>query len=176
MRRIVLYIATSLDGYIARADGSLDWLDAAAVPGEDYGYGEFLAGCDTLLVGGVTFRQLLGSGEYPYAGKSVYVFTRQGPVDVPEGAEVEFVDIDPAVLAGRLLEEPGDDIWLVGGTAIIRSLMDAGLVDEIIVSVIPVVLGEGRALFASGTLEKRLELLDERSYPGGIVQLRYRLR
>jgi dihydrofolate reductase len=176
VRRIVLYIAASLDGYIARADGSLDWLDAAAVAGEDYGYGEFLSTCDTLLVGGVTFRQLLGSGEYPYAGKRVYVFTRQGPVDVPEGAEVEFVDSDPAELARRLLDEPGDDIWLVGGSAVIQPVVDAGLVDEIILSVIPVVLGEGIHLFAHGTLEKRLELLDERSYPGGIVQLRYRPR
>ena len=174
MRRIVLYIAASLDGCIARPDGSLDWLDAAAVPGEDYGYGEFLASVDALLVGGVTFRQLLGFGEYPYAGKRVYVFTRQGPVEVPEGADAEFVDIDPAELASRLKQEPGDDIWLVGGSAVIRPVMDAGLVDEIILSVIPVVLGEGIPLFAAGTLEKRFELLDERSYPGGIVQLRYR--
>jgi dihydrofolate reductase len=174
VRRIVLYIAESLDGCIARPDGSLDWLDAAAVPGEDYGYGEFLASCDTLLVGGVTFRQLLGFGEYPYTGKRVYVFTRQGPVDVPEGADTAFVDTEPADLARRLLDEPGDDIWLVGGSAIIQPIMDAGLVDEIILSIIPVVLGDGIPLFAPGTLEKRLELLDERSYPGGIVQLRYR--
>jgi len=174
MRRVVLYIAASLDGCIARPDGSLDWLDAAAVPGEDYGYGEFLASCDTLLVGGVTFRQLLGFGDYPYAGKRVYVFTRQGPIDVPEGAEVAFVDVDPAEMVRRLKQEPGDDIWLVGGSAVIQPVMDADLVDEIILSVIPVVLGEGIPLFAPGTLEKRLELLDERSYPGGIVQLRYR--
>lgn len=174
MRKVVLYIAASLDGLIARPDGSLDWLDAAAVPGEDYGYGEFLATCDTLLVGGVTFRQLLGFGDYPYAGKRVHVFTRHGPVDVPEGAEVEFTDMDPAELTRALKAEPGDDIWLVGGSAVIRPVMDAGLVEEIILSVIPVVLGDGIPLFARGTLEKRLELLDERSYPGGIVQLRYR--
>jgi dihydrofolate reductase len=171
MSDVVLYIAASVDSYIAREDGSIDWLEP--YEGGDYGYEAFYAGVDTLLVGGNTYRQALGFGEWPYPGKRVIVFTRHEPADGDE--RVEFVTHDVAGFVSRLKEQPGGVIWLVGGARIVATLIDAHLVDELIVSVVPVLLRSGIPLAWPGDGQVGLDLVRSAELEGGIVQLTYRV-
>jgi len=171
MRSVILYVASSLDGFIAREDGSVDWLDAyESEDGNDYGYQAFLDSVDTLLMGGKTYRQVLGFGPYPYSDKRGYVFTRSASPRSDDN--VEFVSGDPAAFVFGLIHAPGEDVWLVGGADIVSVLMSAGLVDEIILTLVPEVLGGGIPLFLPG-VQARLELLSHRTWHGGVVQLRY---
>jgi dihydrofolate reductase len=177
MRDVVLYIATSLDGFIARADGSIDWLDAYA--GGDFGYEGFLAGVDTLLVGGVTYRQMLTFEEWPYADKRMIVFTRSEPAVADP--RVEFVLEDPAGFVRQLKTGAGSRIWLVGGAGVISVLADAGLIDEIIVSTIPLLLRAGIPLAWPGpadrdaTADVPLGLVSSVALERGVVQSTYRV-
>ncbi len=169
MRRVVLYIAASLDGFIARKDGSIDWLPPVDPEGEDYGYREFYDSIDTVLMGRKTWEQSRGFEEEPFKGKRVVVFTRRKR---PNDKGVEFVS-DLAGFTRGLRSAPGRDIWLVGGSEVISSLMNAGLVEEIILTVIPVILGAGIPLFEGIRNEIRLELSKSMKYGNGLVQLRY---
>ncbi|MDO8964930.1 MAG: dihydrofolate reductase family protein [Coriobacteriia bacterium] len=172
MRPVVLYIATSLDGFIAREDGSIEFLDPWA--DGDYGYDRFYAGVDTLLIGGNTYRQALEFEEWPYDGKRVIVFTRHIPADGDE--RVEFVTNDVAGFTRRLRAEDGKTIWLVGGAQIIGTLIDADLVDELIVSLVPIILGAGVPLVWPGERDVPLELVSSVDADGGVVQMRYRVK
>lgn len=178
MSEVILYIASSLDGYIARPDGAVDWLDEVAAPvegaGEDFGYGEFFAGIGTVLMGRVTYEQLLTFDvDYPYPGTAGYVFsrTRAGHRD----DNVEFVDGAniPQFVAG-LKAHSCKNIWLVGGGLLIQEFVRHDLIDRYIVTVMPVILGEGIPMFPPPTPQVDLELLESRSFAGGMVQLTYR--
>lgn len=170
-RRIRLYIASSLDGYIARSDGSIDWLDKMQDGDEDYGYGAFLQTVDTTLMGHNTYDFILKLGEeFPYPDKTNYVFTRQQRETKPY---VQFVTQDPGEFVAGLRQMPGGDIWLVGGGQLNGALLRAGAVDEIILSLVPVVLGAGIPLFAGSEYESWYELQDSRAYANGLVQLVY---
>lgn len=170
-RKIVLYIATSLDGYIARKDGSVDWLPP--LDDQDYGYSEFLATVDTVVMGRTTYEQLPELGGYPYEGKKGYVFStaRKG-----RDANVEFVSGPAKEFAERLRSENGSDIWLVGGAELVDSFLSAGLIDRYIISVVPVILGEGIPLFFPDGRERILRLVGSRSFPSGLVQSTYEPR
>lgn len=167
-RKVVLYIATSVDGYIARKDGSVDWLPPLG--DEDYGYSKFLATVDTVVMGRVTYEQLLTFGPYPYEGKNGYVFSsvRRG-----RDANVEFVNSPPQKFVERLRSEKGSDIWLVGGAELVDSFLSAELIDRFIISVAPVVLGEGIPLFFPDGKERKLRLAESKSFPSGLVQSTY---
>ncbi len=172
MRKVQLYIAASLDGYIARKDGGIDWLSAVEKKGEDYGYGEFIASVDATLMGRKTFEQVLSfEGEFPYMGKENYVFSRsrrdQG------GVPVQMVNDGPAAFVGQLKNKPGGNIWLIGGGQLNTVLLNAGLIDELILSVIPVILGEGIPLFDGQPEEARLRLRRQQAFDTGLVQLVY---
>lgn len=170
MRPLILFVATSLDGHIARRDGGIDWL----FDDGDYGMSEFYASIDTTLMGGETYRLALKLGMAVYPDKTNYVFTRQpGPVRAPH---VAFVREDIVGFTRRLKEQDGKSIWLVGGAAMSRPLIEAGLVDEIILSVHPIVLGDGIALFEKLAKSIRLDLVSTRSFPSGLVQTRYAVR
>ncbi len=166
--RCSVFIATSLDGFIARKDGSLDWLELAAGDPDDHGYTGFMASVDTLVVGRGTYDTVLGFPEWPYAGKRVVVMTHR-PVELRHGAEAfagtphELV----ATLAGA------SRIYVDGGN-VIRQFLDAGLIDDITLSLIPIVLGDGIPLF--GGREHRFELESHAAWPSGLVQLRLRAR
>ena len=169
--KISVFIATSLDGFIARSNGSIDWLSQVENPGEDYGYGEFFASVDTMVIGRKTYETALSFPDWPYAGKRVVVMTHQS-FDSQLGEE--FFSGSPAELA-RKLQEGGAEHLYVDGGATIRGFLAENLVDELTISVIPILLGEGRPLFGAGVPEARLVLQSSQSYPKGLVQLRYRL-
>jgi len=168
MRKIILFIAASLDCYIARKDGGIDWLFIDA----DYGYKKFYAGVDTLIVGANTYRQAQGWKQWPFAGKKCFVMTRQKKMK--KDSRVEFA-ANALSLARKLKKEKGKNIWLVGGSQIISVLANAGLVDELVLSIHPVVLGQGIPLFADMKKEKWLELGKVKSFKSGLVQLSYKL-
>jgi len=168
MRDIILYIATSLDGYIARLDESVEWLFMDG----DYGYEAFYASIDTVLLGRKTYAQILGFGDYPYPDKQNYVFTRSS--DLPQAEGVEFVAADLASFVRDLKTQPGRNIWLVGGAEIVAELMKHDLVDEFVISVHPIVLGDGIPLFLTGLETVELEFVSVKTYESGLVQLTYR--
>ncbi|TJZ76177.1 dihydrofolate reductase family protein [Chitiniphilus eburneus] len=170
---VTLYIATSLDDHIAGVDGGLDWLPQIAPSGEDYGYGEFYAGIDALVMGRTTYTQAQGLGDWPYAGKPSYVFTHRPLEHAP--ADVHAVTCSPEELLQTLIERGSRHVWLVGGARVAQEWMEAGLIDEFIFTLAPVILGTGISLFA-GVPPTRLRLVSSRAYADGLVQLHYRRR
>lgn len=171
MLEVVYYVAASLDGYIATPGGGIDWLAPFESSGEDYGYTRFYDAIDAVIVGSTTFRHSLTFGSWPYPGKPVWVFSSRA-------LEVDRDDVtvtaDAPGMVSRAIEQRGlSRAWLVGGGALAGSFQQAGLITEFIVSVIPIILGEGIPLFGEAGPPQRLRLLDTTSYPDGIVQLRY---
>jgi len=172
MTELIYYVAASVDGYIATPDGGVDWLHGFGEGGEDYGYHAFYASVSAAWQGRHTYEKCLDFGEWPYAGKPSVVFTRASLTS--DRSDVRFTRASPAAELARATADGHRRIWLVGGGALARSCREAGIVTEYIVSVIPVVLGAGIPLFAPGGSFAPLQLLDSRSWPDGVVQLRYR--
>lgn len=166
-RKVRLFIATSLDGYIAGPGESLDWLFADA----DYGYDAFIAEVDTLAMGRRTYEVVKGFGEWPYDGLATSVFTRRD--DLPHDARVSFTSRTPAEWLHDVEQAPGKDVWIVGGGQLIRDFIDARLVDEMTLAVHPVVLGGGTPLFPAGSPRHKLRLAHVHSYPSGLVSSTY---
>ncbi len=164
------FIATSVDGFIARPDGAIDWLESVQREGEDYGYAEFFQGVDALVMGRNTYETVLGFDPWPYADKPVIVLTRRGGTP-QHGAR--FTSDSPGEALAALGREGARRVYVDGG-AVIRSFLAARLIDELTISVVPLVLGAGVPLFASGAPEQKLSLESSRGYPSGLVQLRYR--
>jgi dihydrofolate reductase len=158
---ILYYVAASLDGFIARPDGGIEWLRPFEGAGEDYGYGEFYASIEAVLLGRRTYEQCLQFPEWPYAGKPYWVFSR-GNQNTPSGVVAE--------MRARGIRRA----WLVGGGKLAASFRAEGLISEHIVSVIPVLLGAGIPLFDGHGPFEELRLVSSRAYDSGIVQLRYR--
>lgn len=169
--RCSVFIATSLDGFIARRDGAIDWLSAVERPGEDYGFAEFFATVDVLVMGRKTWETALGFPEWPYAGKRVVVLSRH-PHEARHGEG--FHAGTPSELVAALHREGVRRVYVDGG-ATIRSFLGAGLVDDLTVSLVPVLLGEGIPLFGEGVPEAKLTLQSCRAFEAGLVQLRYSL-
>ncbi|MCP8464785.1 dihydrofolate reductase family protein [Pseudomonas sp. ZM23] len=170
---LIYYVAASLDGYIARPDGSVDWLQGYDGSGDDHGYDAFYASIDGLLMGRATYLQCLGFGAWPYPGKPTVVMTRSN--HLPQAApQVELLHCPPSEALETLLAKGCKRIWLVGGGSLAGNILAAGLLGEVIVSIIPHLLGAGIPLFSVG-LEQRLQLLEQRSFPSGIVQMRYQV-
>ena len=173
MRKIVLYIAVSLDGKIARPDGSVDWLDKIPNPGNlDYGYSDFYKSFDTTLQGYNTYQTILNFGiPFPYPDKKNYVFTTKPDLENTE--YVDFVSGDIISFIQNLKSEQGKDIWLIGGGKLNTALFNAGLIDEFQVFVMPVVVGEGIPLFDLMPNETMLRLIENKAFPSGVVALKY---
>ena len=168
MGKIILYIASSLDGYIARNNGDIDWLSESGTSG----YDKFYETVDTLVMGKTTYNQVLTFGEYPYKDKKSYVFTSRNNNGAKYG-NVEFVSsVDKFVK--DVFPNLREDIWLVGGGQIISSFVNHGIIDEIILSIIPKVLGNGISLFHNIQKEINLELIKTTSYDK-LVELHYRV-
>ena len=166
---ISVYIAASLDGYIARPDGSLDWLEAAAHAEEDYGYESFVAGVDAFAMGRGTYDHIAGVDPLPFGSKPVFVFTHREP---EAREEVTFWAVDPVAAIAHWAELGYARVYVDGGV-LIDALLRAGLVDELTITLAPVLLGEGIPLFHAGFDEAALRLDGVDSYPSGMVQLRY---
>ncbi len=168
MRKVILYIAVSLDGYIARKDGSIDWLPQPGETDSDFGYKEFYDNVDTILMGKKTYDQVLTFGDWPYPGKECIVFSRE---DQQDTENVKFAKNPVSTLKERK-QKPGKNIWLVGGSGLNTVLLEGNLVDEIIIAIIPKILGEGIPL--SGKIEKDVEFkLDKSEVFDGIIMLYY---
>jgi dihydrofolate reductase len=167
MRKIKLFIACSLDGFIAGPNGEIDWLFTDG----DYGYSDFYKSIDSTLNGYKTYEKTLEFGEFPYKGKKNYVFTRQPGRQ--GGARVQFITTDPAAFTRQLKAQPGKDVFLVGGGEIIRLLYAERLIDEYCIAFHPVILGAGIPLFSNLAGRQPLRLTDCKSYPSGLVQVTY---
>lgn len=167
-RKLKLYIAASMDGYIAGPKGEIDWLEAAG--DLDYGYHDFYSSIDTTVMGNSTYKLTLTVDEFPYADKANYVFTRSAPP--PDTANARFVSRDIAAFVKSLKGMPGKDIWLIGGGQVNTVMLNAGLIDEIILTVFPLVLGDGIPLFAPGAKRTGFRAVDCQSYETGLVQWR----
>lgn len=171
-----VFIATSLDGFIARPNGDIDWLnDANAVvpAGEDCGYRAFMDSVDVLVMGRKTFEQVLTFGEWSYGAKKVVVLSRKG-VTLPQelSKTVSTSAATPKQLVERLSLEGAQNIYVDGGKTI-QSFLDNGLIDDITITVIPVLLGEGLPLFSSLKSDVHLKHVSTTSYPFGFVQSKY---
>lgn len=170
MRKIVVYIATSMDGFIARKNGSIDWLPTAE--GEDYGYKDFLATIDTVLMGNNTYKQILDFDiEYPYKDCANYVFTRNEALIKDENTL--FIQESPAEFMKKLKAEEGKDIWLIGGGEIVDIATKEHLADELMLFIMPVIIGDGLPLFLESSSDRKVELISSRSYPTGVVAMHY---
>ena len=171
MLRVTLYIAASLDGFIARPDGRIDWLSTVEVPGEDYGYSAFLETTDVILMGRVTYEQVLTFGEWPYADKKTVVFTHGGSPSPRSDVVFTQAPVD-AVLAD--LERSGyQHAWLVGGGKLIQQFWQAGRIDGWQISWIPLLIGEGLPLFPAPGREMRLRCIRAQAFDSGLVQTIY---
>lgn len=176
--RCSVFIAASLDGYIAREDGRIDWLERynSLLPaGEDCGYGAFMATVDALVMGRNTFEQVLAFPQWPYGGKPVIVLSRNAPaIPAALAATVSASSETPRALVERLSAQGLRRLYIDGGLTI-QGFLREDLIDELTVTVIPLLLGAGRPLFGTLPRETRLELLSSRSYDCGFVQSRYRV-
>ena len=170
-RKVILYIAVSVDGFIAGPGDDLSFLKLAEAEGEDYGYAAFRSHVDTVILGRRTFDWVVREvGEFPEKERQVYVLTRTPRA--PEG-NIEFYDGDIGELVNALRALPGLDIHLDGGGQVIREFLARGLVDELILFIIPVLLGEGTRLFQAPYPSSRLMLKDTNRYPTGVIRLDY---
>jgi len=172
-RKVVLYISMSLDGYIARKNGEVDWLDGdGSEPNIDYGYDKFINSIDTVIMGRKTYEQILSFGEYPYKGTKGYVFTSQ---KMNNTEDVTFTDENVNDFITKLINEEGKDIWLIGGAGIIDDFIKNDLVDEYFITIIPYILGEGIPLFKDKNPEIKLKLLVNKKI-NGMAMLHYTKR
>ena len=178
-RKIIVYVATSADGYIARSDGDVEWLNRRPRT-IDYGMRKLYATIDTILWGRKTYDWALnyfkmkGQTEGMFDTKVANcVFSRNPPKHAAPG--VQFVSEPVPAFAQRLRATPGKHIWMMGGGELIASFLDAGEVDEFDIHVIPVFIGEGIPLIAPRHRDVPLKLLSSRKYPDGVVRLRYKV-
>ena len=170
MRKVRLYIGASLDGFIAGPHGEIEWLNAYLDGSSDYGYGSFFESIDVTLMGNSTYQQIRKFDPFPYLTKTNYVFTRQQAM--PPADHVSFISKDPAHFVTHLKNLPGKDIWLIGGGQINALLLNAGLIDEMIISYVPEILGTGIPLFSEKAQPTQFTLHSSEAFSSGLVQLR----
>ncbi|EIJ42680.1 dihydrofolate reductase [Beggiatoa alba B18LD] len=170
-RQLVLYIASSLDGYIAKPNDDLSFLSLVEQAGEDYGYQTFIDSVDTIILGRKTYDWVMKQVTiFPHHDKTTYVITHQ--VRSSEG-NLHFYTGNLRTLIQQLKAEQGKNIFCDGGAEIVNLLLQEQLFDRLIISIIPVLVGEGIKLFKTGIPEKRLKLLAAKSFTTGLVQLHY---
>lgn len=169
--RTSVFIATSLDGFIARQDGALDWLPADG--GEPHGYDEFIATVDAIVLGRKTFETVLTFDAWPYGTKPVVVLsTRPSGLKAPDGVVCDMMTGTPHEIVARLSARGMQHLYVDGGVTIQRFL-EAGLIQRLIITRIPVLLGSGIPLFGPLPHDVRLEHVATRAYPSGLVQSEY---
>jgi dihydrofolate reductase len=174
MRKLSLYIATSLDGYIAKPNDDLSFLKLVEKEGEDYGYTEFTAGIDTIILGRKTYDWVvkeIGSSHYDNGERNVYVITR---TERPDVGKTKFYTGNLTDLIQQLRSENGKNIYCDGGAEIVNELLKSDLIDEFIISIVPVLIGNGTRLFKDGRPEQTLELINSKTFDTGLTQLHYK--
>jgi dihydrofolate reductase len=172
MSRVIVYIATSADGFIAGPDDDLSWLEPFTIPGEDYGYAAFMKTIGTVVMGARTYEQSLIHPERLLAGVKNYVLTARSLPPAP-GIDREFWPGALPDLVRRIRGESERDIYIVGGGQVISRFLDEGLIDELCLFIVPVLLGRGIPLFTGLRKRYPLVLAGTTPYRSGIVNLRY---
>jgi dihydrofolate reductase len=170
MRKIGFGLGISLDGYIARPDGAIDFL---FMP-KDYSMAPFFATTDTAIVGRKSLEAALkmGGGEFDSGGLAIYVFSHTQPPGKREAWT--YVNKSPAAFVSKLRKSPGKDSWLMGGGELARDFLKADLVDELYIGIVPGLLGEGIPLFPSGFPQRDFSLVENKTYPRGMIALKYK--
>src|SRR5258705_1943809 len=173
-RKVIVQIAASADGYIARPDHDLEWLTSRPAPEGFYGMNAFMKSIDTLLLGRKTYEVSLSlGGKFDSKTRTIVFSHRAAPPDAPPG--VEFVNSAIGAIVSGLREQPGKDIWLMGGGELIASFLDENAIDEFVISVIPVFIGDGIPLIARRHRHVPLDLHSIDRFEDGVVQLHYRV-
>jgi dihydrofolate reductase len=172
-----VFIATSLDGFIARSNGDLDWLTGAqsASSEQDYGYQEFMDTVDTIVVGRKTFELVLTFDSWPYSDKQVVVLSSR-PDAVPPHLvdDVDWLSLPPQRLVGRLAAQGATHLYVDGGKTI-HGIMRAGLIDELTITRVPILIGTGVPLFGPLNQDVRLTHIGTRQFENGFIQSKYRV-
>jgi dihydrofolate reductase len=172
-RKVILYIAASLDGYIAKPGDDLSFLSVVEQEGEDYGYAEFIKTIDTVIVGRRTYEKVLSMGfDFPHANRDSYIVTR---TPRPDSGSVKFYTGSLKDLVLKLKSQKGKNIFVDGGAEIVNELLKDALIDEFIISILPVLTGDGIKLFKDGRPEQNLQLLTAKQFDTGLTQLHYKL-
>jgi len=171
-----VFMATSLDGFIARRDHALDWLTERTTPEEDHGYEAFIDTVDGVIMGRATFKTVLGLGAWPYAIPVIVASSTLTEDDIPPelSAKVKLTQLAPR----QLMQSLSDAGWTrayVDGGRLVQSFLRAGLISEFTLTMLPVLLGDGRRLFGETESDIDLELLEAKSFRTGLVQLHYRV-
>lgn len=167
--RCSVFIATSLDGFIAKPDGTFDFLSIVEQAGEDYGFADFFASVDALVIGRNTYETALAFPEWPYAGKRCVVLTHR---ETPSIHGEQFFAGEPPALLETLALAGAQRLYVDGG-AVIRAFLSENLIDDMTLSIIPVLLGRGISLFGAEVPEQTLKLERSQAYASGLVQLTY---
>ncbi|MBI1248807.1 dihydrofolate reductase [bacterium] len=168
MRKIIYFVTASLDGYIARPDGAIDWL-VQAEGYEDFGFSQFLQSIDTVVQGRHTYEQVLSLGPYPYAEKQNFVFSRK----LMQCQHAQIVRQPVSEFIRWVRSQPGKDVWLVGGGQLAASFLHAGAIDEVKVFTQPILLGHGIPLVAHIGRDTRLKVKNSQQFQQGLVQIDY---
>jgi dihydrofolate reductase len=172
-RKVILYIASSLDGYIAKPNDDLSFLSRVQREGQDYGYAEFIKNVDTVILGRKTYDWVMKQvKEFPHAHLDSYIITRTPRQDI---GKIKFYTGNLQELVLRLKQEMGKNIFIDGGAEIVNELLKEKLIDQIYLSIIPILLGDGVRLFKEGLPEQNLRLINSKQFETGLIQLQYDL-
>ncbi len=169
---VSVFISATLDGFIGRADGALDWLTQIDDSDTDYGYEEYYDSVDGVLMGSNTYEMISSLGPWPYSSKPSFVFTHRNLKAC--GTNIFFVSGDPLQLVSSRQLSSFRRLWLVGGSGLIANCLKRRLIDEYVITLLPVILGHGLRLFPSPIAEEWLSLAGFRTYDRGVIQLCYR--
>jgi len=172
-KKIILYISMSIDGFIAKKNGSVDFLDPYNESGDDCGYKEFYDSVGTIVMGNTTYKQFGGTKEFKqyYKGKPIFVFSRKNK---DKNGNINFVSGDVKEFIEKLDIKDSKNIWLLGGASIANEFLKNDLIDEFIITIIPILLGDGISLFKSRLDEKKLKLVEVKNFNMGVVQVHYK--
>jgi dihydrofolate reductase len=171
-----VFIAISLDGYIARPDGDIDWLLQRDDPTEDHGYAAFIADKDMIVMGRGSFEKVVTLGTWPYDRPVLVLSKRLVGTQVPEELQgkVRFSDLSPAAAMEELARQHVRRVYVDGGQ-LVQSFLRDGLIDDMVITTVPVLIGAGRPLFGELPRDRDLALVSSRSFPSGLVQSAYRV-
>lgn len=170
-KKVILYIAVSVDGYIAKKNDDLEFLSIVQEEGEDYGYGAFIETVDTVIMGRRTYDWIMAQAdEFPHKDKNTYIITRKPRADI---GNIRFYTGSIRDLIINLKNEKGNNIYIDGGAQIVNELLKENLIEEYYISIIPVLLGDGIRLFHDGYPEQKLKLIEAKHFGKGLVQLHY---
>ena len=171
-RKVIIYIASSLDGYIAKPNDDLSFLSIVQKEGEDYGYADFVKSVDTVILGRKTYDWVMSQvPAFPHADKNTFIITRTAR---PAIGKIIFYTGKLKDLISGLKAENGKNIFIDGGAEIVNELLKENLIDEFIISVIPILVGNGTKLFKDGRPEQKLQLVSVKSFDKGLTQLHYK--